>query len=59
MPDRTINVLAEADGVRDPRRYGRRANELVEKGVLEVSGSRPCSATGRTAQTYRIAEAAR
>lgn len=57
-PNRTVNELAAASGIRDPRRYGRRTNELVKAGRIRESGVRKCSMTGRNAATWVVCDEA-
>lgn len=54
-PDRTATELAQLAHEADPRRVNRRLSELLRDGWVEVSGTRPCEVTGRSAQTYRWA----
>ncbi|MEQ8767174.1 MAG: winged helix-turn-helix domain-containing protein [Planctomycetota bacterium] len=54
-PDRTATELAGLAFEADPRRVNRRISELLRDGRAEVSGTRPCDVTGRSAQTYRAA----
>jgi predicted ArsR family transcriptional regulator len=54
FPRQTVNEMAAAIDLRDPRRIGRRLSELEKKGRIRCAGVRACSITGRPSQTYEV-----
>jgi hypothetical protein len=54
-PSSTVNEMADKLQLRDPRKLGRRMNELVARGCILEMGSRKCRITGRHAAIYEVA----
>jgi len=57
-PSSTVNEMAHKLSLRDPRKLGRRMNELVARGCIVEMGSRKCRITGRQATIYDVANKA-
>ena len=53
-PDRTATELARRAKDPDRRTYNRRVTELLQAGVITVSGIRACKVTGRNVRIYRV-----
>jgi predicted transcriptional regulator len=51
-PRYTVSEIAEYEELRDPRRLGRRLNELQELGLIRGAGERRCSITNRSCKVY-------
>lgn len=52
-PRCTVSEIAERESLRDPRRLGRRLNELLELGLIRAAGERRCSITNRQCRVYQ------
>jgi len=53
-PHKTLNELSELCGLRDPRKYGRRLNELRKAGRIREYEIRRCAITGRKAAVWEV-----
>lgn len=53
-PDHTDKELAAITGKTDPADIRRRRGELVTRGLVECSGRRICTVSGKTAMTWRV-----
>ena len=51
-PRSTVSEIADREELRDPRRLGRRLNELLELGLIRGAGQRRCSMTNRSCRVY-------
>lgn len=51
-PGATCNEMAAVEHVRDPRKIGRRLNELEKLGFIIRGEPRPCEITGRNAAPW-------
>ena len=51
-PNMTAYEISQGLGFSDPNTVRPRINELIKKQYILVSGQRPCSITGKLANTY-------